>query len=308
MILDQRYRIWLALMLMAGSGCDSVQPEQTGSLVVETFMSTEERPEDVILSTTVPLSPAGASPGVAAASGAVVALNVNDEPITYIEGSPGHYSPPPAYDAVLRTGDEFRLQIQWEGTIATASGIIPPPIRLDSIVINVPSEPVEAILVDSLRLDTLGVDATTGYIFPIETTTWWTWENPAAFESWIHAQLRPQREFSSVVVNFFLLPEEVFRESDAPQSVARSASWTGLYAIPVERPDAPLPSHELRVALVRSGRAYADFAIGRFDPDGRGPPSNVNGALGIAAGVSVDSVLVQVESAEVGRKSLVYAR
>ncbi len=297
-------------VLVAGLliGCDSVQPEQTGSLVVETFMISGDRPADVMLRRTLPLDLLGTPGNAAAAGGAVVEVTFNEELVRFDETSSGQYSPPATFDRLLKAGDEFRLRIEWEGTLAHASGRIPPGIRLDSISTNVPSEPVEAILVDSLRLDTLGVDATTGYIYPVETTLWWTPGDAVPTETWIHAQLRPQSEFSSVVVDFFLLPEEVFREADTELSDAGSVGWTGLYAIPVDRASDPLPTHTLRVALVRSDEAYANYAVGRFEVDGREPPSNVDGALGIAAGVSLDSVLVQIGQDVIGRKTLVYRR
>jgi hypothetical protein len=235
-------------------------------------------------------------------------LTVNAATVVYEESTPGHYAPPPDHSRLLQVGDEFGLHVQWEGMLATVAGVIPPPIRFDSIAVDVPSMPVEAVLIDSLRLDTLGVDATTGYIYPVETTAWWTPGSMESFESWIHAQLRPQSDFSSVVVDFFLLPEDVFRESDAEGSTSGPLSWTGLYAIPVDRPEHPLPSHMLRVAIVRSNEAYADYTIGRFDENGQEPPSNIEGALGIAAGVSVDSIQVQLDRNMVGRRTVVFRR
>jgi hypothetical protein len=299
-----------AFLLVSGllAGCDSVQPERTGSLVVETFMMSGEPPSDVVLRRTLPLDETRESGNTAAARGALVEVSIGEDLVRFEENSPGRYATPGEFDRVLEAGDPFRLRVEWEGAVATASGRIPPEIRLDSIVAVVPSEPVEAILVDSLRLDTLGVDATTGFIYPVETTVWWSRADAYPADTWIHAQLRPQNDFSSVVVDFFLLPEQVFREADAELSFAGNIGWTGLYAIPVDREDEPLPTHTLRVALVRSDDAYADYAVGRFDADGREPPSNVDGALGVAVGVSVDSVLVEIGQDVIGRKSLVYRR
>ena len=307
----RQYQIAIcSTVLVAGLfvSCDSVQPEQTGSLVVESFMKSGERPADVKLRTTLPLDKEGRLEDTAVAVGASVEVTLNEDVIRFEETSPGLYSPPPAVDRLLDPDDEFRLRVEWQGVVASASGQVPPIIRLDSIITSVPPEPVEAILVDSLRLDTLGVDATTGYIYPVETTLWWSGGVAGSTENWIHAQLRPQSEFSSVVIDFFLLPEEVFRESDVQLSSAGSVGWTGLYAIPVDRATDPLPTHTLRVALVRSDAAYADYAVGRFETDGREPRSNVNGALGIATAVSVDSVLVEISTDVIGRKARVFER
>jgi hypothetical protein len=53
----------------------------------------------------------------------------------------------------------------------------------------------------------------------------------------------------------------------------------------------------MRVSLVRSNASYAAFASSRRDPDRREPISNVRGAVGIAAGVAVDSVRITVDTA-----------
>lgn len=299
----------LALGLAVGLvSCDSVEPQEIDSFVVEAFMNVGQRPSAVILRTTVPLDfGAGAAEG-AVASGADVGLMVNGDAIRYREIEPGRYVPPEEYGRVLEAFDTFELDVEWEGVSATASGEIPPAIRMDSMTVSAPSMPVEAILVDSLRLDTLGVDARTGFIFPVETTVWWTAGAELDPGAWLQTRLRPRLEFSSVVVDFFLLPEEVFREEDIAAAPGTAVSWTGLYAVPVEDGDSPLPAHDLRIALVRSNKIYVDFATGRSDAAGREPPSNVDGGLGIAVGLSVDSVIVQIEPTTIGRKSFVFGR
>ncbi|NNE45141.1 MAG: DUF4249 family protein [Rhodothermales bacterium] len=289
-------RLVAAAALVVGIvSCDSVRPEETGSLAVEAYMNTGLRPGPVILRTTQPLDAEGDLFDGSSATGGGVDLVINGVTVEYEEGSPGHYSPPDEYTDALETGDLFDVHVRWDGRTARASGILPPPIRIDSISVVAPGEPVEAILIDSLRLDSLGVDATTGYIYPIETTAWWTQDPASGPDSWIQAQLRPRSQFSSVVVDFFLLPEQVFAEDDAGSGEFAPMSWTGLYAIPVDRADQSLPSHELRIAVVRSSKVYADYATTQFNSDGREPPSNVEGALGIVVGLSVDSVVVQVD-------------
>jgi hypothetical protein len=47
---------------------------------------------------------------------------------------------------------------------------------------------------------------------------------------------------------------------------------------------------------VRGDTAFASFAQTRTDPDRREPLSNVDGALGVALGVAVDSLSRVVES------------
>ncbi len=300
------FRVTLMAAVAVVAGCDAVQPADSGSLVVEAFMSPGSRPSTIRLRTTSPLEASASSAYGSVARDASVTLRINDEDLSYEETGAGLYDPPVEYDRILETGDTFRLQVLWEGISATASGVIPAPIRLDSILVSVPESPVEAVLIDSLRRDTLGVDATTGYIFPIEATIWWGSEGEA--DSWIQTRLSPRTEFTSVVVDFFLLPEGVFREEDAVEPGVPSGVWTGLYAVPVEDSGAVLPTHDLSVSLVRAGEAYAAFARNRSDGEGREPPSNVQGALGIAVGLSVDSLTVRVDATNVGRKAVVFER
>ena len=49
------------------------------------------------------------------------------------------------------------------------------------------------------------------------------------------------------------------------------------------------------MAIIRSGQDYARFVSGRDDPERREPASNLDGAVGIFTGLSVDSLRVQVE-------------
>jgi hypothetical protein len=95
--------------------------------------------------------------------------------------------------------------------------------------------------------------------------------------------------------DFFFKPEQIFREQEAAKRPGLRRAWTGVYAVPVAAEDAPLPPHTLRVALIRSGQDYARYASSRDDPQRRDPTSNVAGGVGILAGISVDSLRIQVE-------------
>jgi hypothetical protein len=174
-----------------------------------------------------------------------------------------------------------------------AHGTIPPAITLDSLQVNIPDEPVQAVFAD-----TLGITGTEeGYIYPVEVTLWWT-ALPGGTDPdspyWIQTLLRPVSSFSSAVVDFFLLPEEILLEDGLPLDDARRRHWTGVYAVPVERATDPIPDHTLTAALLRSEADYARFAISRNAPNRREPLSNVSGAVGIVAGISVDSMRVQI--------------
>jgi hypothetical protein len=115
----------------------------------------------------------------------------------------------------------------------------------------------------------------------------------------VRAQLRPDADpFPSEVVDFFLEPAEIRREDQFAKTEGR-LQWKGVYAVPVDSSDAPLPPHNLTTSLVRGDTAFASFAQTRTDPDRREPVSNVDGALGVALGVSVDSLARTIQP-EVG--------
>ena len=97
------------------------------------------------------------------------------------------------------------------------------------------------------------------------------------------------------MIDFFLLPGQILRERTATRAGSEQRTWTGVYAVPVESKDAALPAHTLRVAVLRSGQDYARFATSRDAPDQREPQSNITGGLGIVAGVSVDSLRIDVQ-------------
>lgn len=291
----------LALLLVR---CDWMAPAEKEQLVVEAFFTSGQPLGPITLRTTQPLGGSdtlalgGSDTLEGAAEGAEVALQLDGKTIAYrpAEGRPGRYVPE-ATDTV-RTHAAFAFTARWQGRVATAEGTVPRPITIEDVVVEVPDEPVEAILVDSLRRDSLDIPAEQGYIYPIEVTVAWSADFPDVGPDstyWIQAQLRPYETFNSTVVDFFLQPEAVFRERTVPSQGGRRR-WTGVYAVPVEAADDPLPSHGLRVALVRGGPDFAAFATSRNDPERREPISNVQGGLGMVAAIALDSVRVEVDA------------
>lgn len=295
------WAVWLraalgATLLLLLARCDLTAPVDTRPLVVEAFVQTGEPLSPITLRSTRPLRTAAGDTSAPVVD-ATVGLELNGQPIAYEAdpATPGRYVPRTA--ATVPPRASFTLTIEWAGRTATARGVTPPAITIDSAQVMVPDEPVEAILVDSLRRDSLDIPAEQGYIYPIDVTVTWTTDFPetgADSTYWMRTQLKPYTSFSSTVVDFFLQPEEVFRER-ASEGGRAQRRWTGVYAVPVEARTAPLPRHRMRVALVRGTAAYAAFAASRTDPDRREPISNVQGAVGIAAGVALDSVLITVE-------------
>ena len=285
-------------MLLLVARCDFTAPIDERPLVVEAFFQTGEPLGPITLRSTRPLD-APASDTSAPATGATVAVQLDGQRISYRSAAdqPGTYVPETAVSVPPRV--DFSLTARWQGRTATAQGVTPPAIAIEEARVDVPDQPVQAILVDSLRRDSLDIPAEQGYIYPIEVTVTWTTDFPetgADSTYWIRTQLRPYTTFSSRVVDFFLQPEEVFRERAAKQRGGKRR-WTGVYAVPVEGSADSLPRHQVRVSLIRSGPEYAAFAASRNDPDRREPLSNVRGAVGIAAAVALDSVQFKVDEA-----------
>ncbi|WP_457652883.1 DUF4249 family protein [Rhodocaloribacter sp.] len=290
-----------ALALSAAAGCDAVEPVEEARLVVEAFLEAGKPLPPLTLRRTGPLA-APYAPDEAAVADAEVALEIDGRTVAYRpdDARPGRYVPEAAgTKAAART--TFRLRVRWQRQTAVAAGTIPPPITLDSVSVRVPERPVQAVLLDSLNLgiDSLSVDVRSreGFIYPVEVTLWWTVDfdetGPDSLY-WIETQLQPRTAFSSTIVDFFLLPEQILREREMPRDARGRRAWTGVYAVPVETKTEPLPVHDLKVALLRSGQDYARFATSRDAPERREPISNVEGALGIVAGISVDSLRVRV--------------
>ena len=283
----------IAVLLLVLFGCDTVTPSEEAELVVEAFVTTGAPLPDVILRQTRPLSEAleGNGPPV---TDAEVHVDLGDTRYEYkaVPDAPGRYAP---VRRPFRVPEEvaFTLDVQWQAQHATGSGLTPPPIVLDDVEVNVPAVPQRAVL-----LDTLGVLPEEGFIYAVDVRLWWTSdldEQGADSLYWIQAKLEPFTSFSSTVIDFFLQPESVLREREIPRDAQNRRSWRGVYAIAVDQETDPLPSHLLKVALVRSGSDYARFATSRNAPERREPISNVEGALGIVAGISVDSLRCTVE-------------
>jgi len=288
----------LAAALVLGlAGCDwTSAPVEADRLVVESFLETGQPLPAVDLRQTRPLrAPRGDS--VVAATGATVRVEVDGTVHTYEEtGRPGQYRPP--IPASVPADVPWRLTVRWNGTTARARGTTPRRIGLTEVCVEPSEDPVRAVQVDSLRRDSLDIPADVGYIYPVDVTVRWEAGRPASerdSSTWVRAQLRPDATpFPSEVVEFFLQPAEIRRE-DAYLRRGETLRWRGVYAVPVDSSTAPLPRHNLTTALVRGDTAFAAFAQTRTDPDRREPISNVNGALGIATAVSVDSLARSVE-------------
>lgn len=290
----------LGLLTLALGRCDTVEPVEDERVVIEAFFDAGRPLPPLTLRRTGPLS-APYLPGEATAiTDAGVVLELDGQTIPYRPDPehPGRYVPAGG-PAVVPPRAGFALTVQWAHQVARATGTIPPPVALDTVEVYVPERPVQAVLLDSLFLgvDSLNVGAREGFIYPVEVTLRWHVDfdeiGPDSLY-WVETRLQPRTVFSSALIDFFLLPEEILRERTLPCDGQGRRVWTGVYAVPVEAEDVPLPLHDLRVALLRSGQDYARFATTRDAPERREPRSNVTGGLGIAAGISVDSLRLRL--------------
>ena len=298
----------LVATLVCWARCDTITPEEEALLVVEAFVDAEKPLPTIRLWQTRPLGQRYPFDAGTAVVDAEVALQLGPTQILYtpLDGQPGFYGPTRPQMVSARMPLVF--EAAWQGQQATASSAVPPTLTLDSIRVAVPDEPVDGIildslfidpaLVDSLQFDSLRTGAQAGLVYLVEVTLWWAvdfQEIGPDSAYWIRTQLKPRLLASPTFDDFFLRPEQIFRERDTARDAAGRRHWTGVYAVPVETRQTPLPPHALRVSIIRSGQDYARFVSGRDDPERREPASNVEGAIGIFAGLSIDSLRVQVE-------------
>lgn len=295
MVATGRFLLSVGLVLVLAR-CDwTGPPADKTKVVVEAFLETGRPFPPIVLRKTTALSGSGARVSDAA-TGAEVLLTHDGTRVPYREDNqePGRYVP--TVSGVVQPRVPWTLTVRWNEETARAQGETVVPVSLTEVCVEVSSDPVQAIQVDSLRRDSLDIPATRDFIFPVDVSVRW----PSAFPSapadttaWLRAQLRPDTPaFSSRVVEFFLEPDEVQREVAFPR-VKGGRRWRGVYAVPVDSTvDDLLPRHDLTAALVRGDSAFADYAQTRTDPDRREPISNVEGGLGIATAVAVDSIVV----------------
>ena len=301
---------WALLVagLLLWARCDTVAPEEGALLVVEAFVDADEPLPAIRLWQT--RSPGQSYPfdATTAVSDAEVALVLGATQVSYqpLDGQPGLYGPAVSQPVPGRVPLTF--EAAWRGQRATAQSTVPPTLKLDSVRVNVPEDPVDGIILDSLfidpiqldslQLDSLRTGAVRGLVYLVEVTLWWTVDFAEVGPDsayWIRTQLKPFLPTRPTFDDFFLRPEQILRERAATHHVQGRRSWTGVYAVPVDTREEPLPPHALRASIIRSGQDYARFVSSRDDPERREPVSNVAGAIGIFAGLSVDSVRVQVE-------------
>lgn len=289
----------LVLLVLLLAGCDSVEPQNDALLVVEGYMDANRPLPLITLHQAQSLDEATLPLSAPVVQDVDLRIMIDNHTIRYRPSLsyPNKYEPVDASLSAVPARSRFRMEIKWHGQFASNEDIVPPPIRIDSVYLSIPTSPVAAILIDTLRLDTPQVGARKGFIYPVDATIWWT---PDFVETgidsayWVETRLRPNLAFSSRVLDVFLLSEEVQAEQDVPIQATSSRSWTGVYAVPVDDSLASVPDHSVSVQLIRSSEAYARFTASRNVPERREPISNIEGAIGIMAGISLDTLTVHV--------------
>lgn len=290
----------VGLLLVLGR-CDLTGPAERQSLVVEAFPKTGQALPTITLRQTRPLRNPGDRP-MNAARGATVEFVLDGSTIPYeeVDARPGQYVSA-AGSGTVPARVPWRLSVQWQGADARAQGRTPPSIELSEVCVEVPPDPVRAIVVDSLRRDSLDIPAEQSYIYPVDVSLRWPADRLDAGEDtthWVRPQLRPDTtESSSRVVNFFLEPVDVRREDQFRRQDDQRA-WRGVYALPVDDSTSAFPDHDLTVTLTRGDTSFAAFARSRDDPERREPVSNVEGGLGVATAVAIDSLRNAVASGD----------
>jgi len=282
----------VGVLLVLGR-CDLAGPVDRQSLVVEAFPATGDSLPTVTLRQTRPLRNPDAR-SAHAARGANVALSLGGQSIAYREDEqrPGRYVPAGGPGAVPARAP-WHLSVRWKDEAARAGGTTPPPIALQEVCVDVPEAPVRAVQVDSIRRDSLDIPAEQGYLYPVDVTLRWPSDQLATGEDtthWVRPRLQPDTTgASSRVVDFLLEAAEVRREDQFRRQEGERV-WTGVYAVPVADSTASFPRHDLTTTVVRGDTALAAFARSRDDPGRREPVSNVEGGLGVATAVALDSL------------------
>ncbi|MEM1125289.1 MAG: DUF4249 family protein [Bacteroidota bacterium] len=279
------------LLTYSLNGCDGTGTDEAGQLVVEAFVRPDEVPPSVLLRQTQALEATSLDGDLAGLDEAELTLEVEGRTVRYEPAGDGLFVPA-GDQSVLPAGRTFSMAVRWAGGEARAQDRIPPPIRLDSVAVRAPETPVEAVLIDSL-----GGPAASAFVYLIEVELSWVPTLDPDSLYWVRAQLQSEAALSSGVVDLFLRTEEVKREVAYQRQATGSRRWTGVYALAVETPATPLPQHTLRVAVLRGTEAYARFLSSGDAPERREPVTNVEGGLGVAVGVALDTLRLPVSVA-----------
>jgi len=283
--------------LIYTAGCDAVVPDDRGDLVIQAYVDAAQ-----------PLPPVRVTrtQGLSVSLSSTQDDNVDTHVLLSVDGIQYPYDRHPSeaslfvprfrdQKVIVEPGAHFELDVESEFESAILSGQVPPVLTLKDINVLVAERPISAVFVDTLDIGldslNLGLNATTGFIYPVQVSIQW---NATEFDGWIETRLDPLTSFSSSLIDFFLLPSQVFQEDTAALNSDGNRVWNGVYAIPVESENDPVPEHSLNITLLRGDERFARFATSRDNPARREPVSSLTGVLGFVGGVSIDSLRVTV--------------
>ena len=273
------------------AGCSSETPSFRPDVVVEAFLNTGDPLPDVLVRQTMPPS---VSLGDDRLQGAlvVIASGRRADTLRAVPGQPGRYRAAAGRPAdTVRAATSYRLTVRRGDVLAEAQVVPPPRLRLAAARAFAAATPERGVNLD-LGSFGLGSTVANGYFYAIDVEIEWVPSPDTSFV--VRANLRPGAGGSTL----FFPTDVVSSESTAGVAASTAAGplrrWRRRYLVGVDGPTSPLPPHRVRVALVRGDEAFRQFVETRRTPSQRSPTSNVTGGLGIVAGLSTDSLTLDV--------------
>lgn len=269
------------------AGCDSEKPPFREDLVLEAFFNTGRAMPDVVVRRTLPPT---ATLGDDRVDDAEVLLydGFRTDTLRPVVGDPGRYRAGPRADTVRAAG-HYGLTLRRGDATLTAITVAPPRLQLVAARVFPSATPERGVNLDLAGLG-LGATVANGYFYAVDVELEWVPQLDSSLV--VRANLRPSTEASGTL---FFPADVVVDEASAGDVRGAHRLWRRRYLVAVSGPNAPLPHHRVRVALVRGGDDYRRFAETRRTPTQRSPTTNVVGGLGIVAGVSADSLTVDVD-------------
>ena len=287
-----KYISFLGLLLFSSFGCDTIQPAEEGLLVVSFFPESNRPLPNVRVTQSVLLNRGNRLVDEVLVTDAEVTVLVAGRQYLFdpIVSQPGYYKSV-QLDTVF-SGSRFRIEVKKNEQTAWAEGILPPVISIDSTQYEAPIIPIEAVFADSL-----GFEVEAGFMYPVDISLFWpaTVTFPQDTLFWIQAGVIPPAKFPSAVLDFFLKEESIIQESSIIQIWNQKKRWKGIYAVSVDSLNVEMPTHQIKIYAIRSNQDYAKYVASRGHPEFREPVHNVQGGLGIVAGISMDTLTLNIE-------------
>ncbi len=296
-----KVRVYIVILVLFNA-CDAFQPESPSLPVVEAFVMSGRPMPEITLRRTGSITDRYESNTSTALMGAQMQLKISDQVIPYSVSPSGTYLP--EQTVIAMPGATLELELQWNSQLIYANDQVPDPIALDSVDISVSDQPLQSLvlesvfidptLLDSLGIQALGTGARRELVYIVEATLYWTEHASESDHQWIRTQLRPNLDQTRRLFNYFFSPETLQLERNIRVNSKGQSVWSGAYAVPIENETDPIPEHTLRVSIIRSYQAYADFISGSSNPSEREPPTNIRGGRGVFVALALDTLLINI--------------